>query len=74
MGEIRWLVAVLLMLGIAGCASFTEKHSRTLLMNRSNGEIKECTVDAWRNDDSYERYQECIRDLEKQGYTVWNQY
>jgi hypothetical protein len=68
------LPVLCLLLFLAGCASFSEKHSRTLLMDRSTGEIMECTVDAWRTDSSYEKYQECIRAFEQQGYTIWNQY
>jgi len=68
------MTALLFLLTVAGCASFTEKHSRTLLMDRSTGDIKECTVDIWRTQVSYQKYQECIQSFEKQGYTVWNQY
>lgn len=68
------LPVLFLLLFLVGCASFSEKHSRTLLLDRSTGEIKECTVDAWRTDSSYGKYQECIRSFEQQGYTIWNQY
>lgn len=70
-----WRVtSFVLLLVVAGCASFTEQHSRTLLMDRNTGEMKECTVDVWRNQSSYDTYQECIRSYEKDGYTIWNQY
>ncbi len=64
----------LLLFCCVGCASFSEKHSRTLLLNRNTGEIKECTVDRWRTAHSYQAYQECIGSYEKQGYAIWNQY
>ncbi|MBE0585082.1 MAG: hypothetical protein IH612_15145 [Desulfofustis sp.] len=70
----KMLPVFLLLVLFTGCASFSEKHSRTLLLDRSTGEIQECTVDKWRMDSSYKKYQECIRSFEQQGYTVWNQY
>ncbi len=70
----RYLIACALMALVAGCSSFTEKHSRTLLLDRTTGEIKECTVDAWRSAKSYETYQDCIRSYETQGYSIWSQY
>jgi len=27
-----------------------------------------------RNEQAYKKYQECIRTLEEQGYTIWSQY
>ena len=63
--------AVLLM---SGCASFSAEHSRTLLMDRTTGEMKECTVDKWRTKESYEKYEGCVSAYEKQGYTIWSQY
>jgi len=43
-------------------------------MDRTSGEMKECTVDRWRSEESYKKYNECISDFEKQGYTIWSQY
>ena len=59
---------------LSGCASFSAEHSRTLLMDRSSGEMKECTVDKWRTRESYGKYMECISAFEQQGYEVWSQY
>ncbi|BDD89338.1 hypothetical protein DPPLL_37030 [Desulfofustis limnaeus] len=67
-------IASWVLLLCVSCASFSEKHSRTLLLNRNTGEIKECTVDRWRTEQSYKAYQECIGSYEKQGYSIWNQY
>ncbi|MBT8329842.1 MAG: hypothetical protein HKP52_11335 [Desulfofustis sp.] len=57
-----------------GCASFEAEHSRTLLMDRKTGEMKDCTVSLARSKAAYEKYEECIRAYEEQGYTVWSQY
>ncbi len=71
MPRMIWLLLALL---AAGCASFTEEHSRTLLMDRKTGEMKECTVDKLRTVESYEKYKACIKDFEEKGYTLWSQY
>ena len=68
------LLGIACIILVSGCASFTEKHSRTLLMDRATGEMKECTVDKWRIQKSYDNYRECIKAYEEQGYTVWSQY
>jgi len=70
----RTLIFATLMLFVSSCASFTEPHSKTLLMNRNTGEFKDCTVDRWRSKESYEVYKNCIKTFEKEGYTIWNQY
>ena len=59
---------------MSGCASFSAEHSRTLLMDRTTGEMKECTVDKWRTKESYEKYQGCVSAYEAEGYTIWSQY
>ncbi len=66
------LIAVSLL--FVGCASFQAEHSRTLLMDRNTGEMKDCTVGMARNNAAYEKYEECIRTYEAQGYTIWSQY
>jgi hypothetical protein len=66
-----FLAASLLLLG---CASFEAEHSRTLLMDRNTGEMKDCTVGMARNKAAYEKYEECIRAHQAQGYTIWSQY
>jgi hypothetical protein len=68
------LIGVLVLLLFAGCASFTEKHSRTVLMDRSTGERQECTVAMVRSAAAYEEYKECIRSYEAQGYSIFGQY
>jgi hypothetical protein len=68
------LLCLCVILLLSGCASFTAEHSRTLLMDRTTGEMKECTVDKWRIKESYDKYQGCVSDYEKQGYTIWSQY
>lgn len=71
------MIRLLLLMGLlllSSCASFTEEHSRTLMIDRSTGEMKECMVDRWRVAQSYEKYRECINSLERQGYTIWSQY
>ena len=70
----RRLLCLCLILLLSGCASFSAEHSRTLLMDRTTGEMKECTVDKWRTKESYEKYQECVSAYEEQGYTVWSRY
>lgn len=70
----RLLTGVLALLLLAGCASFTEKHSRTVLMDRSTGERQECTVTMMRSAAAYEEYKECIRSYEAQGYSIFGQY
>jgi hypothetical protein len=57
-----------------GCASFEAEHSRTVLMDRKTGETKDCTVGMARSKGAYDKYEECIRSLEEQGYTIWSQY
>ena len=69
----RYLFIIVLLV-LSSCASFTEKHSRTLLMNRSTGEREECMVDKWRTQQSYDTYKMCIKTFEDQGYTIWSQY
>jgi hypothetical protein len=59
---------------LLGCASFEAEHSRTLLMDRKTGEMKDCTVGIARSRGAYEKYEECIRAFEEQGYTIWSQY
>ena len=59
---------------IVGCASFQAEHSRTLLMDRKTGVMKDCTVGMARSKGAYEKYEECIRSFEEQGYTIWSQY
>ena len=59
---------------LAGCASFEAEHSRTLLMDRSTGETKDCTVSMARSKEAYKKYEECIKSYEEQGYTIWSQY
>ena len=59
---------------LVGCASFEAEHSRTLLMDRKTGEMKDCTVSMARNKAAYDKYEECIRAFEAQGYTIWSQY
>ncbi len=45
-----------------------------MLMDRTTGEMKECTVDKWRTQESYKVYQDCVSAYEKEGYTIWSQY
>ncbi len=71
MSRLLCIVSIVL---LSGCASMTAEHSRTLLMDRTSGEMKECTVDRWRSEESYKKYNECVSDFEKQGYTIWSQY
>lgn len=68
------LIVLLLVMVMSGCASFTEEHSRTLLMDRSTGERKECTVDMMRSKESYDKYKACIEKYEAEGYKIWSQY
>jgi len=68
------IFCLVLALLLAGCASFTEKHSRTILMDNKTGETEECTVDMLRNMASYDKYKACIKDYEAKGFTVWSQY
>jgi hypothetical protein len=68
------LIYLLPLLLALGCASMTAKHSRTLLLDRSTGETKECTVREVRTVIAYEEYEKCIKTAEEQGYTVWSQY
>ena len=70
----RLFLFVAVSLFVAGCASFQAEHSRTLLMDRATGEMKDCTVGMARNKKAYEKYEQCIRSYEEQGYTIWNQY
>ncbi len=72
MMRLLFLVAVSLL--VAGCASFQAEHSRTLLMDRATGETKNCTVGMARNKVAYQKYEECIKTHEAQGYTIWSQY
>jgi len=71
MRHLRYFCLIVL---LSGCASFTADHSRTLLMDRNTGETKECSVDKWRTEESYQKYQECVSAYEQQGYTIWSQY
>lgn len=68
------LTCLLLILFLSGCASFTEDHSRTIFIDYSTGERRECTVDMMRTKASYDKYRECIKDTEAQGYQIWSQY
>ena len=43
-------------------------------MDRATGETKDCTVSMVRNKVAYQKYEECIRAYEAQGYTIWSQY
>ncbi len=70
----KLLIGALLLLLFAGCASFTEKHSRTVLMDRSSGDRKECTVALIRSAAAYEEYKACIASYEAQGYSIFGQY
>lgn len=70
----RILIFLVISSFIAGCSSFKAEHHRTLLMDRSTGETKGCEVGMARNEKAYETYEECIRTLEGQGYTIWSQY
>jgi hypothetical protein len=70
----RLVVFVAVSLLFVGCASFQAEHSRTLLMDRKTGEMKDCTVGMARSKGAYEKYEECIRSHEEQGYTIWSQY
>ena len=70
----RPLRLMLILLLLSGCASMTAEHTKTLLMNRSTGEMKECTVDRWRTGESFKRYDQCVLDYQKQGYEIWSQY
>lgn len=68
------VICLLLAVALSGCASFTEDHSRTILIDRSTGETKECTVNMMRSVVSYDKYRECIKAYEGQGYEVWSQH
>jgi len=70
----RLVIFTTLMLFLSSCASFTEPHSKTLLMDRNSGELKDCTVGKWRTKESYDVYKNCIKTFEEEGYTIWNQY
>lgn len=70
----RLVIFLAVFLLFMGCASFEAEHSRTLLMDRKTGEMKDCTVGMARNKGAYEKYQECISSYEAQGYTIWSQY
>lgn len=70
----KTLIGALVLLLLTGCASFSEKHSRTVLMDRNTGERKECTVAMLRSTAAYEEYKECIRSYEAQGYSIFGQY
>ena len=59
---------------LAGCASFVAEHSRTILMNQKTGDTAECTVDMLRTVVAYERYEQCIKEYEAKGLTIWSQY
>jgi len=67
-------IMVLVCCALSGCASFQAEHHRTLLLDRSTGETRECTVAMKRTEKAYEAYHECIRSFEEQGYSVWSQY
>ena len=70
----RLLILLVVSFCVAGCASFQAEHSRTLLMDRATGETKNCTVGMARNKQAYQKYEECIKGYEAQGYTIWSQY
>jgi len=68
------MICLLPLLLLIGCASFTEEHSRTLLLDQKTGETEECTVGMMRTQEAYEKYKSCIKASEEKGYSVWNQY
>lgn len=68
------VTCLLLIIVLSGCASFTEEHSRTILVNYSTGDTKECAVDMMRTKASYDKYRECIKTIEDQGYQIWTQH
>lgn len=70
----RTITVFLVLYALSGCASFQAEHHRTLLLDRSTGETRECTVAMKRTEKAYEAYQACIRSYEEQGYSVWSQY
>jgi hypothetical protein len=70
----RLFIILVVSFFFAGCASFEAEHSRSVLMDRKTGETKDCTVGMARNKAAYDKYEECIRSLEEQGYTIWTQY
>ena len=70
----RLLYCLILMLIFSGCASMNAEHNTTILINRSTAERKECRVDKWRSEKSYQAYNACIEDLQKQGYDIYGQY
>ena len=70
----RLILCLLFALLLSSCASLTAEHTRTLLIDRSTGEMKECNVDKWRSEESFKRYEQCVADFEKEGYEIWSQY
>ena len=70
----RLALYAVIVLMLSACASMTAEHTRTLLIDRSTGEMKECNVDKWRSEESFNRYDQCVADYEKQGYEIWSQY
>ena len=70
----RLFILLMVWFFFVGCASFEAEHSRTLLMDRKTGEMKDCTVGLARSQGAYDKYEECIRSLEAEGYTIWSQY
>ena len=70
----RALICLLSVLLLSGCTAFTTEHSRTLLMDRTTGEMRECDVRRTRTNKAYEEYEACIQAYQEQGYTIWSQY
>jgi hypothetical protein len=68
------VTCLLLFIVLSGCASFTEEHSRTILINYSTGDTQECAVDMMRTKESYDKYRECIKRVEDQGYKISTQH
>ena len=71
--HLNLLIVVLSVLLVSGCASVISKHSRTILMN-SEGDRQECTIDFLQTQMSKQRYDECIKSYEEEGYKIWGQY
>ncbi len=70
----RLLYCLFFFLLLTGCASMNAEHNTTILINRSTAERQECTVDKWRSKESYDKYNTCIQDHQKQGYEIYGQY
>jgi len=69
------IVLLLIVVGMTtGCTAFKNEHSRTVLLDRKTGETRDCTVAISRTNAAYEKYEECIRTYEQEGYVIWSQY